>query len=174
MDSGNAAEWANAVVTAFALGAAGWAALSTHRTLKVERERDQRQVEAERAAQASLVAAWIEEKRGTSSCVVVNNSKLPVFNAAVRFHSAERPDDQPSKEFAVLPPGRQEVSYPDEWRVPTEQDPYSGETSSAEGVTNLYASVMFTDTAGAAWLRTERGQLSLVRGHDADWFARSN
>lgn len=173
MDAGNAAEWSNAGVTAVALFAAGWAALSTHRTLQIERRRDRRRDMADEASQASLVAAWgvpVQRASPPWKFTVANNSPVPVYDVTVTFKSANRPDEEPTHYVGVLPPGDRDVPFPEVW-VKYETRPG---VKYVEGWVpgNVEVSVMFTDSTGMVWQRDERGQLRQVFGHDSMRFLR--
>lgn len=168
MDTGNAAEWANVVVTAFALGAAGWAAWSTHTSLQLERDREAKREMAEQASQAALIAAWggraptgkpTTHWRGS----VQNSSNVPVYNVVVILTSPERPGAEETHDVGVLPPGRATFPYPSAWCKASATPGYPPVMT----VSQVDVTVMFTDATGIVWQRNRRGELSQVYGHDS-------
>lgn len=170
MQPGDAAEWANVGVTALALFAAGWAALATHRALQLERKRDQRAQEADWSAQAALVAAWptgVAEQDGDAStwrAVIKNNSGVPVYGVVLTYTGLG--DGQvTTHEVGLVPPGTQEVGYPREWTANWPDNRGNAHTMVTMPVVGV--NITFTDAAGFVWQRNERGELSLVRGHES-------
>jgi hypothetical protein len=169
-----AAAWANVVVTASALVAAGWAAVSTHRTLGIERGRDQKRDMAEEASQAAKVAAWaVRDEMAPLGwrITVVNNSAVPVYGAGVTFHATDRPDDEPMHRVGVLPPGTRDVPLPAEW-VQVGRDGYGNDVRTLTVKGEIGVSIYFTDAVGMGWKRSERGALEQVYGHDSMRFLR--
>jgi hypothetical protein len=169
MDLGTVADWANAGITTVALGAAGWAAWATHRTLGIERERDEQRRLAEESAQAALVAAWPEGRAEAGSppvdwrATIVNRSTVPVYDVALHYHGATEVEAIPYQ-IAVLPPGETTAPYPGEW---TEAAETQWGPQPEMRVEDVEVDIFFTDATGIGWHRNARGQLRKIYGHDS-------
>jgi len=129
----------------------------THREDRAERLDDERAPGAERAVQADLVAAWND--RGTF--VVLNGSKLPIWDVELRARHPETADTAETR-LTVVPPNR-ETRQP---FVPAE-DP-SGAPIPVDDVLDdmdallMQVEIRFRDAAGRIWSRDSHGTLNLV------------
>lgn len=111
---GDAPSWITALVAFAALAAAWWAGGTAAELLRVERSREdrterqdlERQASGERAEQANWVAAWND--RG--NFVVLNGSKLPIWDVSLMALHPARPEaDVVEEDLALLPPGGRPV-----------------------------------------------------------------
>jgi len=168
MTVGSATEWVTAVLALLALGAGVWAGITASRALRLEQHRQRLADMKDDAAQASLVAAWVQGQDSRRfEAVLRNGSNLPIYGVRVVYRSRETPDlGEATLEREALGPGDLPLPYPDGWQstVPGDRINWAGDLS---------PTVSFRDAAGIAWHRDERGALKMVRGHGStDWFAR--
>jgi outer membrane murein-binding lipoprotein Lpp len=129
-----------------------------------------RQAEAERRAQAAMVAAWfavVPDSRGPSvsqwGAMLRNASHLPVYDVSVSFYFVEEPirglgwtpvaRGSSTESIRLLPPQTERhVAMPDDL---ARQIPGFNATTYVVGIT-------FTDAAGNRWERNPRGALNPI------------
>ncbi len=157
----DAAEWASAIGTWLAFGAAGIAGWQAWRVLEVERDRDDRAEREREAVQASLVAAWPEHTvtglsgKGTSQLVVGNRSEQPIYRVTARYSMGTLTGEASAP---VIPP-ESVKSWPLELK---DALPRLHTIEQLEGVA---VSITFRDAANRRWLRQPDGTLMDLTGH---------
>lgn len=181
-ETGSVADWVAGISTFAAFGAAVIAARYAAGAFHLERQREERWVETQQAAQASLVAAWPDNKmvdfvtdgpgrikkvlgkRTQHGVYVRNASDLPVTDAKVIYTVTQVRPDQPSASVDTpqthligrVPPADEPRFYP---IVPL--------TARLTGMheqhkVTIDVEITFTDSTGIRWRREPRGQLSEV------------
>jgi hypothetical protein len=177
---GDCPTWIQAVTTTLALIAAGYAAWQTHRTIKLELERDRdRRMDDERR-EAQRVSMWLEPvtelKLGTNllcHVYLINGNQSPMHNATLSI-SGKTPGpggiaiqrNTRLSLFTLPPDGRHEVLagsrvvdsfVRDEMNLTNNQ-------YIADALNRLDVELIFNDSTGRRWGRSQHGRLRSLDG----------
>jgi len=153
---GDIPTWVSASGSVFALGFAAVAVVVTHRTYRIESERDRVNAEARaaqessaRRAQAALVSVWWGESRdGRWGAFVRNASETPIYQVYFTVLSTDDHSDGIKVHYLVVPPSHEALF------CPFDLDQRTQRTSGRR------VKVSFTDAAGVRWLRNQYGRLT--------------
>jgi hypothetical protein len=159
--------WATALVTFLGFVAATFAGVVAYRLYQAESARDKLVANANRQAQAALVAAWIAEgTKGASAgqrvLMVRNASELPVRQAQFRLACG---NDVCPASMSLLPPGRKAIEVPTGLAVAQ----FLNDKDNAGRYINrgIALTTTFADAAGVWWERDTYGQLFEKRSPSA-------
>lgn len=164
MEPGTIADWANFGVAFVALVSAICAGFASFRILRIESQRDGRELDRERRSQAAQVSAWgVCHETGdkkTWTIQLLNGSGAAVFDVHVERQMLDGTPQDP-RSVRTLPPGLFEIQHVrrdgrafDNLRAaqPDEADlviPGAGAP--------MVVSITFTDVEGVKWRRTSAG-----------------
>lgn len=157
---GSVPQWLSACGSLLALGFAAAAVVATHRTLRIERERDRINAEARaarefsmRRAQAALVSAWWgQSPDGRWGVFLRNASEAPIYQA---YLTVLGPDDRSGGIKAyhiVVPPSREALFCLVGTELPLR-------------TAGRRVKLGFTDAAGIRWLRDQYGRLTELQSN---------
>lgn len=178
---GNVAEWVAGVSTFAAFVAAIFAGVAGFRALGRERRRDEAREDAEKAAQASAVAAWPDTQPPypeegytiTSESIahdhrwrvfLRNASDLPVYRVRITWCEGVHALGE-QQTIHVLPPDPEPLIQPAPKAVVTEWKTTWGDGGRrpVAPVDRLGVAIDFIDAKGQEWRRDQRGVLTFQR-----------
>lgn len=158
--------------TSLLVGVTFFTVICAGKILGIERKRDQKRVEVERQAQASLVSAWTESSSETPDvprasnyfvrALVCNGSGQPIYKINVKWYQGD--EIIYKNEVDLIPPQRKHPL-----RLPTaEFCKVLGQEENASALTNdnarsvaesLRIEITFMDTRSQRWIRGRDGLL---------------
>lgn len=158
--------WIEPLATVFAFMVGTTAAIYAMRAFRLERERDDRWINEQRAAQASLVSSWAgygdEHDDRHMGAYVLNASAAPVYE--VRIHYFVNDEKIGGQMFYSLPPSKEPFFQPmgPVTRLQFEQleTRSVAEGRGSPGNVHVEAQVSFVDATGTRWTRGRTGVLA--------------
>src|SRR3954452_4835208 len=166
LDSGDWPTWIQAVTTILALVAAGYAAIQTHRTIRLEFSRDEERRIEELRREAHRVSMWLErnpEPTIGSLCrlYITNANSTPVYNANLVVEgqplTAGLFTIPPSSEKQESGLGSGVANSIVAGEMDRTHNPYLD-----EAMNRIRLELVFSDSAEKRWARTLHGRLRPV------------